>query len=278
MNSRPLPPLCLSFGPADPTGASGVQADLLTAAALGAHMLSVLTAWLVQDSAALESANALAPEQIDDQARSLLEDMTVSAFKVGALYRPETVAVVASILADYSAAPVVLHLGAESAFGSAGPSAESEDLDEVTVQASLDLLVPQAELVVVEHARLEHWFAEGWLQAQGAETAAQALLALGPQHVLITGVPHAGESPVNVLAGQSPKAEAWSWQRLPAVFLGAGTTLTAALTALLARQSPVRQAVIDAQQFTRHALEAAYRPGMGRCFPDRQYWRSTDDS
>lgn len=274
MNTQPLPPICLSFGPADPTGAGGIQADLLTAAALGTHMLTVLTAWLVQDSAALESANALTPEHIDDQARSLLEDMTVAAFKVGALYRPETVGVVAGILADYSAAPVVLHLGAESAFGS---TAQNEELDEATVQASLDLLVPQAELVVVEHARLEHWYSEGWLPAGEGDTAVQALLALGPQHVLITGVPHAGEAPVNVLAGQSPKAEAWSWQRLPAAFLGAGTTLTAALTALLARQSTVRQAVIDAQQFTRHALEAAYRPGMGRCFPDRQYWRSTDD-
>lgn len=271
MNPRPVPPLCLSFGPADPTGAGGVQADLLTAAALGGHMLSVLTAWLVQDSAALESVNPLPPEAIDDQARGLLEDMTVAAFKVGALYSPEAVSAVAQVLADYAGVPMVLHLGAGSRPVADADAAEQE---EAVVQASLDLLVPQAELVVVDHARLERWLSEGWLPTENAETALQALLALRPGQVLVTGVPHAGESPVNVLAGASPQAEAWSWRRLPVGFLGAGSTLSAALAVLLARQQPLRQAVIDAQQFTRQALEAAYRPGMGRCFPDRQYWRS----
>ena len=271
MNPHPVPPLCLSFGPADPTGAGGVQADLLTAAALRGHMLTVLTAWLVQDSAALESVKPLAPEAVDDQARGLLEDMTVSAFKVGALYRPEIVSVVAQIVADYPAVPLVLHLGAESR-----PTTEpgSDDGDEAVVQASLDLLVPQATLVVVDHARLERWFQDGWLAADGADTALQALLALQTGQVLVTGVPHQ-EAPVNVLAGAGPQAEAWSWRRLPLAYLGAGSTLTAALATLLARQVPLRQAVIDAQQFTRHALEAGYRPGMGRCFPDRQYWRGT---
>lgn len=234
-------------------------------------MLSVLTAWLVQDSAALEAVNPLPPDAIDDQARGLLEDMTVAAFKVGALYTPEAVSVVAQVLADYAGVPMVLHLGAESR-----PVTEPDatDSEEAVVQASLDLLVPQAQLVVIDHARLERWFSDGWLPVGNAETALQALLALQPAHVLVTGVPHAGETPVNVLAGAAPQAEAWSWRRLPVSFLGAGSTLSAALAVLLARQQPLRQAVIDAQQFTRQALEAGYRPGMGRCFPDRQYWRS----
>src|SRR3546814_12782225 len=48
---------------------------------------------------------SILPELIDDQARCLLEDMTVHAIKVGPLYTTESVSVLAQIAADYSHVP-----------------------------------------------------------------------------------------------------------------------------------------------------------------------------
>ena len=269
MTPSKTPPVVLGFAPSDPSGASGVQADLLTAASLGCHVLTVLTALLVQDTAEVEGAQLLAPDFIDDQARCLLEDMPVQALKVGGLYSPEAVSVVAQVAADYPDVPMVLHLGVDSI------RASDDDSSDSTVLAQLELLVPQAHVVVVDHRRLDAWYAEGLLAKGDTENAVQALLALGPDHAFITDVPHAGGAPVNVLAGSGPQAEAWSWRRLPGSYRGAGSTLSAALTALLARGVPLRQAVIDAQQYTRRALEAGYQPGMGGILPNRLFWAGT---
>lgn len=275
LNPANTPNLLLSFAPSDPSGAGGAQADVLTGASLGCHVLTVLTALSIRDSAGIEDVQALTPEFIDDQARSLLEDMTVQAFKVGALYTPESVSAVAQVVADYPNVPLVLHMGVDAMEGN---DAEAEETGDETLAAVLELLVPQAHVVVVDHRRLDHWFTDDLLPKGEAENAVQALLALGPDNVLVTGVPHAGGSPVNVLAGADPEAEAWSWKRLPATYRGAGSTLSGALAALLAGGHELRQAVIDAQQYTRRSLQAGFQPGMGRSFPDRMFWmrRSLD--
>jgi hydroxymethylpyrimidine/phosphomethylpyrimidine kinase len=63
----------------------GIQADLATFAALGCHGLSVTTGLLIGDSARVEDMQEIDADWVVDQARVLLEDMPVAAFKVGAL-------------------------------------------------------------------------------------------------------------------------------------------------------------------------------------------------
>ena len=68
----PTPPIVLAFAASDPTGGAGLQADILTIAAMGCHPLSVLTALTVQDTSGVESLRPIEPEWIDAQARRLL--------------------------------------------------------------------------------------------------------------------------------------------------------------------------------------------------------------
>ena len=95
------PPCVMTFSATDPTGGAGLQADVLTLASLGCHPLSVTTAITVQDTAGVESMMAFDADWVNDQARSLLEDMQVSAFKCGLLGNVETIAMIAEIVADY---------------------------------------------------------------------------------------------------------------------------------------------------------------------------------
>ena len=53
------PPMVLAFAASDPTGGAGLQADVLTIAAMGCHPLSVLTALTVQDTRGIESLQAV---------------------------------------------------------------------------------------------------------------------------------------------------------------------------------------------------------------------------
>src|SRR5437879_10394747 len=94
MSSATLPPIVLAFSAADPTGGAGVQADLLTLASMGCHGLSVITAITVQDTAGVENLQAIDPEWVVHQARLVLEDMPVAAFKVGMVGSIENIAAI----------------------------------------------------------------------------------------------------------------------------------------------------------------------------------------
>src|SRR5512140_3242869 len=99
MASSSLPPIVLSFAASDPTGGAGLQADLLTLASLGCHPLSVLTGITVQDTRGVESLRAIEPASVASQARRLLEDIPVAAFKLGVLGSAANARLVAAILA-----------------------------------------------------------------------------------------------------------------------------------------------------------------------------------
>src|SRR6267142_2069883 len=107
MSSTTLPPIVLAFSAADPTGGAGVQADLLTLAAMGCHPLSVITAITVQDTAGVENLQAVDPEWVVDQARLVLEDMPVLAFKVGMVGSIENIAAIAEVVSDYPDVPLI---------------------------------------------------------------------------------------------------------------------------------------------------------------------------
>ena len=102
------PPIVLVFAAADPTGGAGLQADLLTLSSMGCHALSVITAITVQDTVGVEDIHALDAELVAAQARAVLEDMPVAAFKIGMLGSVENIAAIAEIVADYPDVPLIL--------------------------------------------------------------------------------------------------------------------------------------------------------------------------
>src|ERR1700682_6234729 len=103
-----FPPLVMTFAASDPSGGAAIQADILTLASMGCHPLSVLTAITVQDTMGVEAVQAIDADWVADQARCLLEDMPIDAFKIGAMGSVENIAAIAEILSDYPDVPLVL--------------------------------------------------------------------------------------------------------------------------------------------------------------------------
>ena len=265
-------PLILSFGAADPAGAIGVQADLAAFSALSCTGLAVTTALLIGDSARIEDMQDIDPDWVSDQARVVLEDMTMAAFKVGALTNIEQVAAIAEILSDYPDAPLIL-----DPFSSRLPDPADDDAEEL-LTALRQLLVPQATVLMLSMVELGR-LAETW--REGAEDTLESdvehLLALGCEFVLVTGTPSSvaqGESAApstlsNTLFGADGVISHDAWQHLAGPFIGAGGTLSAAITAFMARGADVPEAVAAAQEYTVGALAHAQRYGMGKFVPNR---------
>mgnify|MGYP003759290811 CR=1 FL=1 len=69
----------------DPSGGAGIPADIETLISLGCHPAPVLTALTVQDTHNVQMLLPVAPDQVLAQARAVLEDMPVTAFKIGVI-------------------------------------------------------------------------------------------------------------------------------------------------------------------------------------------------
>ena len=261
-----LSPLILTFGVSDPVGALGVQGDLAAFAAHGCHALSAVTALLVADSARVEDMQEVDPDLVVDQARVLLEDMPVAAFKVGAIASLEQASGIAEIVSDYPDVPLIL-----DPFLSALPDSGLADDDMLT--AIRQILVPMANVLVlsqVELARMaETWRegpSEGMLDADVAE-----LTGTGCEYVLVTGTAGSGGARANTLYDADGVVAQFDWQHLPGPFVGAGSTLSAALAAQMARGLDAAAALQAAQEYTTGALAHAQRFGMGKYVPNKFY-------
>lgn len=264
----PAPPVVLSFAASDPTGGAGTQADILTLAALGVHPASVLTGITAQDTRGVEAFWPLDPEWINEQARVLLEDIPVAAFKVGVLGSVTNVAVVAEIVSDYPDIPLVLDPVLSSG---RGDSFADEDL----IDALRELLLPQVTLVTPNSPELRRLVRHDEDDDGPALLAdcALRLLDWGAAHVLVTGTHESAPQVVNTLYGPIGLIRADAWERLPGSYHGSGCTLASAIAAHLALGLPISEAVFAAQDFTWQALSRAYCAGMGQFLPQRLFRR-----
>ena len=273
------PPIVLTFAASDPTGGAGMQADLMTISSMGCHALSVITALTVQDTIGVDGVLAVQSDWVEDQARSLLEDMAVDAFKIGMLGSVDNIAVIAGILSDYPDVPVVFDPILASGRG-------DELADEEMIAALRELLLPQTTILTpnsLEARKLAGDAADFNESAAGSEPTlvdcARRLLTFGCEYVLLTGTHENTVQVVNELHHRDGLVRSDRWERLAGSYHGSGCTLASAVAAGLAHRLPVGEAVREAQEYTWQALATGFRPGMGQFIPDRFFWaRHAEDS
>ena len=265
-----FPPIVMTFAASDPTGGAGLQADILTFASMGCHPLSVVTGITVQDTRGVEGIQAIDAEWVSDQARCLLEDIPVDAFKIGVLGSVESISAIAEIVSDYPDIPLVLDPVLASGRGDELSTEEMTD-------ALRELLLPVTTILTpnsLEARRLADVDDDDTPLA----TCAERLLEMGTQFILVTGTHEPTADVVNTLYGRSGVVRTDTWPRLPGSFHGSGCTLASAIAAMLANGLEIPEAVREAQDYTWHALRKGYRPGMGQFLPDRLFWAREDDA
>ncbi|MCB5185782.1 hydroxymethylpyrimidine/phosphomethylpyrimidine kinase [Methylobacillus gramineus] len=269
-----LPPTVLTFAASDPSGGAGLQADILALASIGCHPLSVVTAITVQDTVGVENVVALDSDLVNEQARTLLEDMQVSAFKLGMLGSVENIAVIAEIVADYPDVPLLIDPILSSGRG-------DELANDEMQEAMIDLLFPQATLITpnsLEARRLAYAIDDSDdMENASLDEVVERLLALGPEYVLVTGTHERSPQVINNLYGSQKLLRSYPCERLPGSYHGSGCTLTSAIAACIAHGLTMEEAIAEAQEYTWQSLKHAFRPGMGQYIPDRLFWARDED-
>jgi hydroxymethylpyrimidine/phosphomethylpyrimidine kinase len=260
-------PACvMTFNATDPSGAGGLAGDIATIAAMGAHALPVVTAIVLRDTAEVFDHSVIDADVVVEQARSILEDVTISAWKVGFLGSAEGVSAVAEVLSDYPDVPLVAYMP--------NLSWVEEDDQAAYLDAYRELVLPQAEVLVGSHQTLTDFLLPEWNNDRPASPRELAVAAAehGTRFVLVSSVPLPDQFLDNVLASPQGAITGEKFERFEVSFVGAGDTLSASLAALLASGAELHAAVGEALAFLDQSLDAGFRPGMGNVIPDRFFW------
>lgn len=249
--SKPLDriPVVMALSGLDPTGGAGIQADIEAIASMGCHTLPIVTALTVQTSQNVIRYESTDPLLLIEQARAVLEDIPVNAFKLGMLGNTQIIEAIHSILQDYPEPPVVLDPIISAGGGT--PLSEND-----AVAAMRELLFPLTTVITPnsEEARL---LAE---QADTLDACAEQLQDMGCEYVLITGSHETTPAVTNTLYTNHRRLESFSWDRLPHSYHGSGCTLAASISALLAHGLDPFTAVHEAQEYTWQSLQQASAP------------------
>jgi hydroxymethylpyrimidine/phosphomethylpyrimidine kinase len=256
----------LAFNANDPSGAGGLSGDTLAMASVGAHTLGVVTGTYLRDTSGIHDFFPFDDDVVAEQARTIAEDVPVQVIKVGFAGDPETLARIAEIADDYDGVPVVAYMPNLSWW-------EDDRIDSY-LDAFQELLLPQTSVLVGHHSTLRRWLLPEWdgERNPGPRDIAKAASEQGVPYVLVTGLPLPEQHIDNVLATPETVVAHEKFERIEAVFAGAGDTLSAALAALLATGMDLPEAAREALAYLDRCLDEGFRPGMGQVIPDRLFW------
>lgn len=260
-------PVCvLSFNSSDPCGASGLSADIATISSIGGHALPVACGAYARDTARIYEHFSLDDEAVTEQARTVLEDIAVTAIKVGFAGSPANLAAIATISSDYPNIPIISYMPDLSWW--------EDDKQDQYLDAFKELVLPQTSVLVGNHNTLWRWLLPDWESSRSpsARDIAMAAEALEVPYVLVTGIPLPDQFVDNVLTTAQSVLGNSKYEMFDATFTGAGDTLSAAITALLATGNDLGAATLEALEYLDHSLDAGFRPGMGHYLPDRLFW------
>jgi hydroxymethylpyrimidine/phosphomethylpyrimidine kinase len=248
------PPRVLTIAGSDSGGGAGIQADLKTMLALGAHGMSVLTAVTAQNSVGVQGAWELPAEAVRAQYRSVVDDIGVQSVKTGMLASPLLVETVAELLADV-AAPVVVD-----------PVSVSKHGDRLLADDALDavrtVLLPLATVATPNLDETAELTGIEVTSEKDMRRAAERLLSYGPRWVLVKGGHLPGEA-VDLLTDGAEQ----HWLRAPRHdnrhTHGTGCTLASAIAVGLAQGCAVPEAVRRAKEYVTGAIAAGFALGSG---------------
>jgi hydroxymethylpyrimidine/phosphomethylpyrimidine kinase len=264
-------PCVMAFNANDPSGAGGLAADVSAMSSASVHVLAVVTGSYVRDTSEIHNHMAFDEDAVAEQARCVLEDVPVQAFKVGFVGSPENLAVITEITSDYAEVPVITYMPDLSWW------------DELAIDSYLDacreLLLPQTTVLVGNHSTLSRWLLPDW-DADKPPTprdVARAAAVHGVPYTLVTGFNAADQHLESHLASPETVLASARYERFEATFSGAGDTLSATLCALIGGGADLQSACAEALTYLDQCLDAGFQPGMGHAVPDRLFWAHDED-
>ncbi len=277
------PPVALTIAGSDSGGGAGIQADLSTFSAHGVYGTSAITAVTAQHTRGVESTHVLPRDEVAAQIDAVVGDFDVRAAKTGMLATTELVELVTERAADASF-PLVVDPVMVATTG--------DRLLDPDAEAAYEALIAEAAVVTPNADEATVLTGIEITDVAATREAGQALLELGADAALVKGGHVPGETVTDVLvvdaaspyANQGTRSEtddaveaADGSAGTDAAIVttiehpridtdathGSGCSLSAAITARLARGDRLTEAIEAATDFLARAIQHHYDVGQG---------------
>lgn len=248
--------VALTIAGSDSGGGAGIQADLKTFHAFGVFGTSALTAITVQNTLGVSGVHAIPLDIVVAQIDAIAADLPPAACKTGMLATRQLVQAVAGAIRDHALPNFVLD---PVMVATSGDRLLSEDAQEALMRE----LVPLCTLVTPnldEAAILAEFEVHGVTEM---ELAARRLVEAGAGAALVKGGHLSGAKLVDVFYDGHTVRHFTSRRIDTTSTHGTGCTLSAAISALLARGAPLPRAVEVALDFVHRAIAQAPNLGAG---------------
>jgi len=244
----------LTIAGSDSGGGAGIQADLLTIGALGAHGLSVIVALTAQNTFEVKAVRGVEVDFIKKQLEAVFEDFSVQGVKTGMLWDKEVIEAVSSSLKKYEVKNLVVDpvMVAKS---------RNRLLKEEAVLALKEKLFPLAKVITPNLPEAEALLGFEVRKKEEMLQAGKMLLELGPQAVIIKGG-HLEDEPWDLLVF----SDGYLWlkgERIPWEAHGTGCSFSAALVTFLGMGYELQEAALKAKRFIQEGIRMAKSVGRG---------------
>ena len=257
----------MTFSALDSTGGAGLTADALTLFALGCHPLSIATGLTIQNTSNLADFQILSPDFVEKSARLVLEESQVCAFKIGVVGSDKNAEIIAKILDDYNAIPVVFDPILKATSG-------AELATKNYIAAARQYLIPKANVITPNLVELAALCPE--LKNASPSDCAEFLFQQGAQEILATGGDAKSAAIQNTWFSKNGKQTFLS-PRLVGQFHCSGCTLSSAIAAFLAHGKALDSAIPNALEWTWQSLENAFQSGKSQKTPQRFCFKESAD-
>ncbi len=255
-------PIVLTIAGSDSGGGAGIQADLKTFEAHRVFGTSVVVAVTAQNTLGVRAVHPIPLDVVQAQLDAVADDLPPLAVKTGMLATRELVLLVAAAIKARGWTQFVLDPVMVS---SSGSSLLSED----AVEAVREKLVPLAHCVTPNLYEAEILTGIRVHDPATMVAAGEALLKMGAQNALIKGGHLESDIVVDILVTPTGVERHSQSRLLTRATHGTGCTLSAAITAWLARDVPISEAVELAVGYVQDAIRNA--PGLGSGYGPLQH-------
>jgi len=246
----------LTIAGSDSGGGAGIQADLKTFQELEVYGMSVITAVTAQNTRGVQGVYPVSVDGVNEQLRSIGEDLTPDAVKTGMLFSADIIRACAEQIKKYDwkqlvVDPVMIAKG--------GAPLLKED----AVGALKEALLPLAAVVTPNLPEAEVLADMNIHTFDDRKEAAKRIHALGPDYVIIKGGHSESDDIIDLLYDGDTFHPYVSKRIHTPNTHGTGCTFSAALTAELAKGYTILEAFQTAETFIHAAIEEDLGIGSG---------------
>lgn len=255
-------PVALTIAGSDSGGGAGIEADLKTFSAFDVYGAAVVTSVTAQNTKEVRAVHDIPAEVVGKQINAVLDDITVDSVKTGMLSNSEIIQVVANKIDEWELEVVVDPVMVTKA--------GDQLIKDQAVEKYIDEMVPRSMMITPNVREAEKLTNIEIGNLEDMKKTAKELHDMGADNVVVKAG-DAGDEVVDVFYDGSDFNEIYG-EKFTSHKHGTGCTFSSAITANLANDESVINAVKKSKRFIDAAIKDGVDIGEGERPVNHMVW------